>query len=271
MESVNGGEGPDQPEQTDDAGDYCRHVEAYLCRKNDGHLIRIAGPSFTRVCAWATKGIPLTVVYRGIDRYFERYYSRGPRRRPVQIDFCENDVLDVFDQWRRAVGVWKGGAEAPFDSPEAGALAQGREGAGADTEDLHRRRVTLPAHLQRVIVRLTTLRAGGRLTPGADSVVAAAIRELDAARAGSAHLRGKARDTLVARLRALDADLLDALRQAIGLQGWQAIEREAQDELAPFKPGMAEEAYRRAVEASAARLLRDRVGLPVVEYEDDGS
>jgi hypothetical protein len=254
VESVNGEEGPDQPEQTDGAGDYCRHVEAYLCRKNDGHLIRIAGPSFTRVCAWATKGIPLTVVYRGIDRYFERYYSHGPRRRPVQIDFCENDVLDVFDEWRRAVGVWKGGAEA--------------EGAGADTEDLHRRRVTLPAHLQRVIVRLTTLRAGGRLTPGADSVVAAAIRELDAARAGSAHLRGKARDTLVARLRALDADLLDALRQAIGLQGWQAIEREAQDELAPFKPGMAEEAYRRAVEASAARLLRDRTGLPVVEYEE---
>ena len=42
---------------------------------------------------------------RGIDRYFERYYAKGPRRRPVRVEFCEADVLDVFDEWRRAVGV----------------------------------------------------------------------------------------------------------------------------------------------------------------------
>ena len=26
--------------------DYCRDIETYLCRKNDGHLIRVVGPSF---------------------------------------------------------------------------------------------------------------------------------------------------------------------------------------------------------------------------------
>ena len=34
--------------------DYCRQVEAYLCRKNDGHLVRIVGPAFEQVCGWAT-------------------------------------------------------------------------------------------------------------------------------------------------------------------------------------------------------------------------
>ena len=76
---------------------YCRQLEAYLCRKNDGHLIRIVGPAFEQVCGWAARGVPVKVAERGIDRYFERYYAKGPRRRPVQIQFCEADVFDVFD------------------------------------------------------------------------------------------------------------------------------------------------------------------------------
>ena len=90
---------------TPDPHDYCREIEDYLCRKNDGHLIRIVGPSFEKVCGWAEQGVPISVAFRGIDRCFERYYAKGPRRRPVRIDFCEADVLDVFDEWRRAIGV----------------------------------------------------------------------------------------------------------------------------------------------------------------------
>ena len=60
--------------------DYCREIETYLCRKNDGHLIRITGPSFDLVTAWGAQGVPLKVAFRGIDRYFERYYAKGPRQ-----------------------------------------------------------------------------------------------------------------------------------------------------------------------------------------------
>src|SRR6266550_6429328 len=85
--------------------DYCRQLEDYLCRKNEGHLIRIVGPAFDQVCGWAARGIPLKLAMSGVDRYFDRYYAKGPRRRPVRIEFCEADVLDVFDEWRRSVGV----------------------------------------------------------------------------------------------------------------------------------------------------------------------
>ena len=88
-----------------DVESYARDLEAYLCRKNDGHLIRITGPAFEQVHGWAAQGVPLKVAQAGIDRYFERYYRKGPRRRPVRIEFCEADVLDAFDDWRRAVGV----------------------------------------------------------------------------------------------------------------------------------------------------------------------
>ena len=44
-----------------DVESYCRDIEAYLCRKNDGHLIRITGPAFEQVQGWAGQGVPLKV------------------------------------------------------------------------------------------------------------------------------------------------------------------------------------------------------------------
>src|SRR3954466_7013539 len=133
----------------DSPEEYCRQLESYLCRKNDGHLVRIVGPAFEQVCGWAARGVPLKIACRGIDRYFERYYAKGPRRRPVRIEFCEADVLDVFDEWRRSVGV----SEA--SEAEAGGGGGGGAGGGGEAG-----RGSLPAHLERVIARLTTLRGG---------------------------------------------------------------------------------------------------------------
>src|SRR5439155_14581887 len=119
------------PKSQGGAEDYCRELESYLCRKNDGHLIRIVGPAFEQVCGWSARGIPLKLAMVGIDRYFDRYYAKGPRRRPVRIEFCEADVLDVFDEWRRSVGV--------SEAREAG------EESGADPSGP---RSSLPAHLE---------------------------------------------------------------------------------------------------------------------------
>ena len=44
--------------------EYCREIETYLCRKNDGHLIRVVGPSFELVSGWAAQGVPLKVALR---------------------------------------------------------------------------------------------------------------------------------------------------------------------------------------------------------------
>ncbi len=132
------------------ADQYCRAIEAYLCRKNDGHLIRIVGPAFEQVLGWAARGVPIKIACHGIDRYFERYYAKGPRRRPVRIEFCEADVLDAFDEWRRAVGI----------ASEARLTPATASNAESEPEESTRRQESLPAHLDRVIARLTTLRAG---------------------------------------------------------------------------------------------------------------
>jgi hypothetical protein len=246
------------------ADEYCRELEAYLCRKNDGHLIRIVGPSFDRVTTWAERAIPIKVACRGIDRYFERYYRRGPRRRPVQIDFCEADVLDAFDEWRRAVGVLLPSGELIPAGSSGKSAADAFDG---DEAVRTRARGSLPAHLGRIMLRLTTLRGGAGVTPELDAALERAVRELDVARGRARSLRGDARARLLARLEALDADLLVAARGACSPEVLARLQFDAERELGPFRARMPEAAYRHAVDAAVDRLVRDVVGLPTLAFD----
>lgn len=228
---------------------YCREIEAYLCRKNDGHLIRIVGPAFERVLGWAARGIPLTIACAGIDRYFERYYAKGPRRRPVRVEFCEADVLDAFDEWRRAIGV--PAPQAPSDSS-----------TGVDEP---RRHSSLPAHLDRVIARLTAIRAGA---PAAfDEVLGSIITELDTRRAEARTVRGVAREAFMDRLRALDQTLMEAARRQCDAATLARFRSEADTELAPFTSRMAPDDLEQSRLAAIERLLRAHSRLPMLTFE----
>ncbi len=233
----------------EDRGEYCRRVEAYLCRKNDGHLIRIVGPAFETVCGWADRGVPLAIACQGIDRYVERYNAKGTRRRPVQIQFCEADVLDLFDDWRRAIGI--------RDTDSAGS-------PGAASGDEPQRHGSLSSHLERAIARLTTLRGNGVID---DGVIDKLVRELDTARGASKGMRGAARDAFLDRLRSIDAELLTLARQHTAQPDLEDLGLEAAQELAPFKDRMPPGAYEHAARTCVDRLLRERVRLPRVAFD----
>ena len=230
--------------------EYCREIEAYLCRKNDGHLIRIVGPSFERVCTWATQGIPFKIACQGVDRYFVRYYAKGPRRRPVQVDFCENDVMDAFDAWRRAVGVRLPGAAS--SEPEAQAKQRKR---------------SLPDHLDRVCERVTARRAG--MTPPRedfDAVLETVTTEVSAFRDVPGPIRGETRDRIAARLVELDRMMLDAARAQADPALVEAMRAEAMEQLLPFRDRMPADAYERALNSAVDRLLREQERLPMVAF-----
>lgn len=229
-----------------DPAAYCRDLEAYLCRKNDGHLIRIAGPAFDTVRGWAEQGIPFKVACQGIDRYFERYYAKGARRRPVRIEFCEADVLDAFDEWRRAVGVTHLGSAGSATERESGHLS-------------------LPAHLQRVVQKLTTARAmsGDPLHAAAIDVALDAIEHI---RSAGARLRGEARTRAIERLEEIDRELMLHIREGADRETLAELTREAEQELASYAGRMPSETYARAISAASDRLLRQRAGLPRITY-----
>lgn len=239
-----------------DVAEYCREIETYLCRKNDGHLVRVVGPSFDIVTGWATRGVPLKVALGGIDRYFERYYRKGTRRRPVKIDFCEADVLDVFDEWRRATGVTPAATAVQADA----APTHDDQGAGRKSGP------SLPDHLQRVLSRLSSLRATGVLSESADPLLDAVSAAFDAARARSGGVRGDERRALIAHLQDLDVQLMSLASAQTPDDVMAIVRQEAASELSSYRATMAPDAFARAVERAVTRALRQRLGLPTLSF-----
>ena len=241
-----------------DSGAYCREIESYLCRCNEGHLIRIVGPAFEQVCGWAEAGVPLQVVTAGIDRRLARYRATGPHRRPLRIEFCEADVLDVFDEWRRAVGVGAATREAP-DGGEGGEAPDRRARSG--------RRLTLPRHVDRILEAASNRLAREEMPEGLREALTRLVADLDALRPAVRGARGAARKTVVERLDAIDRALLAAAREAAG-PDLAGLEADARDELSSFRSRLDADAFARAVDASVDRLLRGRVGLPAVRFDE---
>jgi hypothetical protein len=232
---------------TEDVGavaDYCRRIEGYLCQKNGGHLIRVVGPAFEEVRGWATQGIPLKLVYRGIDQYCERHAARSTRRRPVRIEFCSADILALFDDWRRAVGA-----------------------AAADQPAAPGRKPSLVAHVERVVARLIAMRGVEGVAPLPEPVIGGAVQALDRIADASRTARGDAREALIAELASLDRDLLDHVVRSLDDGTSTRLRREAVEELAVFGERMPQEARSAAVEGAYLRLVREWTRLPRVVFD----
>ena len=233
-----------------DVESYCRELEAYLCRKNDGHLIRITGPAFERVQGWAEQGIPLKVAEAGIDRCFDRYYRKGPRRRPVQIMFCEADVLDAFDDWRRSVGV-----SAAVADPQGGLDVE-------EPQPAARSRKSLASQLDALVARLTVLRGSDQAGPAIGPALDAAVRALDALRADAVRARGDARVALLERVTQIEDELIASAFDSLPPPLRAGFEKEADAELEPFRERMSAAAYAQSRRAAVQRLVRLHFGLP---------
>ena len=228
--------------------EYCREIEAYLCRKNDGHLVRIVGPSFERVSGWSSGGIPFKIACVGIDRYFVRYYAKGPRRRPVQIDFCEADVLDAFDEWRRAVGV-----RLPGSTPAA-------------DEAPNRQKRSLPEHLNRVLERVSSRLTVPSQLPDPLKQVLERIADEVSALSEQPSLRGESRQQAIARLQELDRRMLDAARESADAALLEQLRREAAVQLEAFRERIPDREFAAATEAALDALLRERDKLPSLVF-----
>ena len=233
-----------------DPAEYVREVERYLCQKNRGHLIRVVGPAFDLVCGWVARGVPLKVAFRGIDRRCERYDAKGSRRRPLRIEFCEQDVLDAFDEWRRAVGV-------------TAALA----GEDEDGGEARARRPALGAHIERAVARLAYARGSGAPTTRLHEHLDSVIRELEVIAPSASRVRGDARESLIARLAELDAALIEVATAELSSSRAAELQQEAVSELAPFGARMPPAARDRAISAAFHRLVREAFGLPTLTYE----
>lgn len=225
--------------------DYCREVEAHLTRVNGGHLVRVVGPGFALVRGWQSQGIPLSIVTRAIDQKAERHQrGAGGRGRPLRIEFCADDVAELFEHWKRAVGAM---ADAP--SPD----------------EAPARRPSLSKHLERVSERLSRLLGRHDLPEPFLERINHAIGVVAAARDRAKGARGAARDEMASAIRPLDRVLLDAARAALSPGDLATLDAQAASELAPYRGRLEADAWQKALTATTDRLLRERFALPVVD------
>ena len=237
-----------------DVGAFCRQVEAHLCRVNGGHLVRIVGPAFELVSGWASEGMPLRVVLHGVDRTIARLTAKGPRRRPVRVEFCEADVRDAYDQWRRAVGAHavQAGAAATAEAPPS--VSPGRV-------------PSLPKHIERALVRLSTVSATSTLPQALAEALAVAITEVDACLDPARGARGEARSAIVERLAVVETTLTASAVAALAPDDRQRLDAQVERELSPYRAQMPAEAFRDARHALLGDLTRRHFALPQVRLD----
>ena len=231
-----------------DLGEYCRRVEAHLTRANDGHLVRVVGLGFEVVRQWALDGIPLSVVFRGIDDKADRHRA-GRSTRPLRIEFCDGDVRALYAEWRRAIG-----SAAPNALTEAETHA---------VEEV--RRPSLSKHLERLLAALTRTSGRLELPDGIRTALTEALDGVAALRDEARRLRGAGREELPARLRLLDRALLDAARDALSSDARDDLRHGAERELMPYRVRMPPDVWTRSVELGTDRLVRDHFGLPTLD------
>jgi hypothetical protein len=237
-----------------DIGAYCRAVESHLCRVNGGHLVRIVGPAFELVAGWAKEGVPLRVVLHGVDRTITRLTAKGPRRRPVRIEFCEADVRDAADQWRRAVGV-RAAATAPTAT------------VGAADSAAAARVSSLPKHLERVLVRLSALAATRDWPPSLVDALAGTIRDVDTCLDASRVARRQARTAILDQLGAIERAMTQAALASVPEARRRELLDQVRTELTPYREQMPAAAYRDAEEALLGELVRKHFSLPQVRLD----
>jgi hypothetical protein len=238
-----------------DIGEYCRALEAHLCRTNGGHLIRVVGPAFALAADWARRGVPLRVALHGIDRRVARAEARGGTRRPLRLEFCEADVEEAFAQWQRAVGMRAPAAPSADDAPEADS---------AEVVVSARRPASLPRHIERVIERLSSVRATSRLAPGAGEALDAALVRLGECLTRARSARGDARDAIEDDLKTIDSTLIEAVVAALPTGDHAVVRDQARRELQGLATRMSPDASRDAEARLIRHLVRTQLALPQV-------
>ena len=103
----------------------------------------------------------------------------------MRIEFCEADVPDAFDEWRRAVGI----ASVTPDAAGGPDVEEPVQGSG-------RSRRSLASQIEGVLARLTVLRGSDQAGHAIGPALDAAVRALDAMKPEAARARGEARDAV---------------------------------------------------------------------------
>ena len=238
-----------------DVESYCREIEAYLCRKNDGHLIRVVGPAFEHVIGVGAAGYSAARRRSGRRSLLRALLSQG-----AAPPTGSHRVL----RSRRARCIR---SLASCGRGRHGRARRGRRPAcrGSAGRSASQPKRSLAGHLESLVARLTILR-------GSDKARPRSVRRLtgDARHRRDCVPRRRRQEVrrarrCLSRLSEIDRALIGEATSALSAKNSQAIEREALGDVEAFRSRMPVDAFERACRAARDRLVRHHFSLPEIE------
>jgi len=216
---------------------YYTQIEEYFWQKRGAHIL-VSTLDWAVIETWQREGIPLAVVFKGIDRAFERYDAKR-RGRPIKsLLYCVDAVADAAEEAKEAAagGAAAGERTAPFLAGE------------------------VPAFLRANAAALRE--AAGRVAPAASASLNEIAAALEALAEQPAAQNSQNLEDLERHLTVFEEKLLAALTQAASADDLVALRREVERGLAPYRRKMKAEQLAMIEKQFLQKKLFDRFGLP---------
>jgi hypothetical protein len=227
---------------------YFTEVEDAFIRRRGKHLM-LCSLDWSLIEVWKERGIPLHIVLRGIERWFDFYETKRRRRSVNMLMYCQEEVEAQYAEWLES---------------RVGAAAEPAERSGGDKDkSLPFSRRAILEHLQRGRANLLEVSSVRKRT-GADDLTDALAR--------ATALLGELEEDLVASaspdaqkleqsLSGLERMISDAIRSVASSEQIAAIEREVKEQLKPYRKHMEPAAYQQTFENLLLKRLREQFGI----------
>lgn len=231
---------------------YFTEVEEYFQQKR-GTWMLLSTLDWALIDTWRVAGIPLEVVFRGIDSTFEKWEKRRAKNRRINgLAFCLQEVLTAFEEYKEA-GVGAVRSSSSSEPAELCTMAElealfsnARTSLTSAASTAREQRETDPSHsllsLPEDLERLT-----------------AAVESLEQETRASASIDF---EQLERRLGAIEEKLLAALKNAIDDRALADLEAEADRALAPYKRNMRAEMISHLQKQFVHKRLLEQWSLP---------
>ncbi|MBI4455450.1 MAG: hypothetical protein HY644_06070 [Acidobacteria bacterium] len=214
---------------------YFTEIEEYFVRKRGKHML-VSPLDWSLIESWKQIGIPLHVVFRGIDRAFEKHQAHASEKRINSIFYCQPTVTECFDEYRQAA----------IGGPE--------QRGGNKPEYAERVLATMRGLAQRLdAVSSAFLEA--EVLDRARQLLGELLKEINTA-------GPPAMPAIEDTLKVCDSLLLESGRRNLDSAAIEAFHREARQELRIYKRKVSPEMYSRIEKNFINRKIRETCDIP---------
>jgi hypothetical protein len=239
---------------------YFTEVEEEFVRRR-GKPLLVSPLDWALIESWKSAGIPLHIVIRAINQAFDAYDARPRKYRKVNsVFYCQQEVESTFADYRLSqVG---GGPESENEKARSDSTAKSKR-RQPETAEAFPKAVLLDflARSESELAAASALASSGGRGEIESAIERARARLIELAReveiSASIDAEAIERD-----LDAIDRMILHSATKSSGEQGMDAVRREAETQLQPYKKKMDKAIYQQTVQNFISRRLREMNNVP---------